>query len=283
MKKLFYKLFSKAERALMMKDLSALCRRRLILTLLIALPLVFAVAFPLLFLFVSAMVSPESSGVEQFKNLLDNIPQGTDERAQMFYIFTAFISPMLFMLIPLLSAIITASYTFAGERAHGTMETLLFAPFSVLRFLQVKAASSVLASGLVTAVSFILFFVVTAIGDMVLKAPFFFDLSWFVLVFLLSPAITVLGVTFAAMLTVKARSTAESIQISGYIVLPILLIFIGQIMGLYRLNSIALLILTAIIVVIDLCLFNFGFRRFTAEKLLTRPPEKPRKEKTNVY
>lgn len=67
MKKLFYKLFSKTERALMMKDLSALCRRRLILTLLIALPLVFAVAFPLLFLFVSAMVSPESSGVEQFK------------------------------------------------------------------------------------------------------------------------------------------------------------------------------------------------------------------------
>lgn len=178
MKKLFYKLFSKAERALMMKDLSALCRRRLILTLLIALPLVFAVAFPLLFLFVSAMVSPESSGVEQFKNLLDNIPQGTDERAQMFYIFTAFISPMLFMLIPLLSAIITASYTFAGERAHGTMETLLFAPFSVRRFLQVKAASSVLASGLVTAVSFILFFVATAIGDTVLKAPFFFDLSW---------------------------------------------------------------------------------------------------------
>ena len=118
---------------------------------------------------------------------------------------------------------------------------------------------------------------------MVLKAPFFFDLSWFVLVFLLSPAITVLGVTFAAMLTVKARSTAESIQISGYIVLPILLIFIGQIMGLYRLNGIALLILTAIIVMIDLCLFNFGFRRFTAEKLLTRPPEKPRKEKTNVY
>ena len=173
MKKLFYKLFSKAERALMMKDLSALCRRRLILTLLIALPLVFAVAFPLLFLFVSAMVSPKSSGVEQFKNLLDNIPQGTDERAQMFYIFTAFISPMLFMLIPLLSAIITASYTFAGERAHGTMETLLFAPFSVRRFLQVKAASSILASGLVTAVSFILFFVVTAIGDMVLKAPFF--------------------------------------------------------------------------------------------------------------
>ena len=39
----------------------------------------------------------------------------------------------------------------------------------------------------------------------------------------------------------------------------------------------------AIIVGIDLCLFNFGFRRFTAEKLLTRPPEKPRKEKTNVY
>ena len=40
MKKLFYRLFSKAERALMMKDLSALCRRRLILTLLITLPLV---------------------------------------------------------------------------------------------------------------------------------------------------------------------------------------------------------------------------------------------------
>ena len=281
MKKLFYKLFSKAERALMMKDLSALCRRRLILTLLIALPLVFAVAFPLLFLFVSAMVSPKSSGVEQFKNLLDNIPQGTDERAQMFYIFTAFISPMLFMLIPLLSAIITASYTFAGERAHGTMETLLFAPFSVRRFLQVKAASSVLASGLVTAVSFILFFVVTAIGDMVLKAPFFFDLSWFVLVFLLSPAITVLGVTFADADRESALHSGIHSNFRLYRAADFAF-FIGQIMGLYRLNSIALLILTAIIVGIDLCLFNFGFRRFTAEKLLTRPPEKPKGE-TNVY
>ena len=80
MKKLFYKLFSKAERALMMKDLSALCRRRLILTLLIALPLVFAVAFPLLFLFVSAMVSPKSSGVEQFKNLLSGMTSQTTLR-----------------------------------------------------------------------------------------------------------------------------------------------------------------------------------------------------------
>ena len=49
MKKLFYKLFSKAERALMMKDLSALCRRRLILTLLIALPLVFPAFVPVRF------------------------------------------------------------------------------------------------------------------------------------------------------------------------------------------------------------------------------------------
>ena len=160
MKKLFYKLFSKAERALMMKDLSALCRRRLILTLLIALPLVFAVAFPLLFLFVSAMVSPESSGVEQFKNLLDNIRRDGRARADVLHFLGVYLADAV-MLIPLLSAILTASYTFAGERAHGTMETLLFAPFSVRRFLQVKAASSVLASGLVTAVSFILFFVAT--------------------------------------------------------------------------------------------------------------------------
>ena len=283
MKKLFSKLFSVPERALMVKDLSELCRRKLMLTLLIILPLVFAVGFPLLFLIVSTMVSPQSSGVEQFKNLLDNIPQGTDERAQMFYIFTAFISPMLFALIPLLSAILTASYTFAGEKAHGSMETLLFAPFGVRRFLQTKAISCILLSGVVTGISFILFFIVNLIGDVILKAPFFFDLSWLVLVFLLSPALTVLFVTFAAMLTAKALSTAESVQISGYIVLPVLLIFIGQIMGLYRLNCIALLILTAIIAAIDLILFNFGFRRFTAEKLLTRPPEKPRKEKANVH
>jgi len=133
MKKPFYKLFSKAERALTMKDLSALCRRRLILSLLIALPLVFAVAFPLLFLFVSAMVSPESSGVEQFKNLLDNIPQGTDERAQMFYIFTAFISPMLFMLAGWVSSFVFTLIIYTLTVSFGDIGKALAVVFLVIQ------------------------------------------------------------------------------------------------------------------------------------------------------
>ena len=185
------------------------------------------------------MVSPESSGVEQFKTCSITFRRGRTS-ARRCSTFSRRLSRRCCL----------CSFRFYRQslrlrtRLRASGHTAQWKRFCLRRsacaaFLQVKAASSVLASGLVTAVSFILFFCRHDYRRYGFESAVFFDLSWFVLVFLLSPAITVLGVTFAAMLTVKARSTAESIQISAISCCRFCSSSSGQIMGLYRLNSIA--------------------------------------------
>ena len=77
-----------------------------------------------------------------------------------------------------------------------------------------------------------------------------------------------LGVVFMVMVSGRSKTTTEAMQVSGYIVFPVLLLFVGQITGLFILEWWMLLAAAAVIAAIDLLLFNRGFARFTAEKLL---------------
>lgn len=270
MKKLLNKLFAENERALIRKDLVEIWNQKLVRGSLFVLPILMAVGIPLLFLLVSAFAPPDQlSDVEQFKNLLGTMLPDVGARGQMFYIFTNFICPMLFVMVPLMSASVAASCAFVGEKERGTMETLLLSPLSVRKLFQVKVAGCALLSGAITLVSFVLFFIITVVGDILTGAPFFFNLNWLILVFLLSPALAILGITFLVMVSGKAKTTMEAMQVSGYIVFPVLLLFIGQITGLFLLSWWMLLMITAVIAAIDLILFNRGFSKFVAEKLLT--------------
>lgn len=270
MHKFLDKLFAPNEQALIRKDLTEIGKQRLVRSSLLILPLLMAVGIPLLFLLVSVFAPTEQlSDVEQFRALLGTMLPDIGERGQMFYVFTNFICPMLFVMIPLMSASVAASCAFVGEKERGTMETLLLSPLSVRKLFQTKVAGCALLSGAITLISFLLFFIVTVVGDILTGAPFFFNLNWLVLVFLLSPALTVLGITFLVMISGRAKTTMEAMQVSGYIVFPILLVFIGQITGLFLLSWWMLLLIAVMIAAVDIILFNLGFSKFTAEKLLS--------------
>ena len=130
-------------------------------------------------------------------------------------------------------------------------------------------AGCALLAGVITLLSFAAFFAITAVGGILTGAPFFFNLNWFILVFLMSPALMVLGVVFMVMVSGRSKTTVEAMQVSGYIVFPVLLLFVGQITGLFVLEWWMLLAVTVVIAAVDLLLFNRGFAKFTAEKLLS--------------
>ena len=101
-----------------------------------------------------------------------------------------------------------------------------------------------------------------------LNMAFFLNWNWLVLVFLLAPATTVFGVIFMVLVSGKSKSYMESMQISGYIVLPLVLLFIGQFTGLFQLNAIILLVISLVMVVLDFVLYFVAAKMFTPEKLL---------------
>lgn len=60
----------------------------------------------------------------------------------------------------------------------------------------------------------------------------------------------------------------ESFQTSGYIVLPVVLLFIGQFTGIFQLNALILLFISIGVAALDLILLLFASHSFTPEKLL---------------
>ncbi len=58
--------------------------------------------------------------------------------------------------------------------------------------------------------------------------PFFLNWSWLVCILLFAPAVTVFGVVFMVLVSAKSKSYIEAVQTSGYIILPLVLMFIGE-------------------------------------------------------
>lgn len=263
------KLLTSAEKALATKDFKDVWENKTSRSVLVLIPLVMVLVLPAFFLiFLLNVPMDKMNGVEQMLKLLPPQASGLNERQSVFYLMTNMICPMFFLMIPLMSASVSAACSFVEERERGTMETLLLTPMSVREILKAKAMGCVLLSVIATAASFLLFSIVMAVGDILLVMPFYLNWEWIVLVFLLSPAVTIFGVVFMILVSARSKSYTESVQTSGYLVLPFVLLFTGQFTGLFRVGTMLLLWISCALFVADFLLLFLSARLFTPEKLL---------------
>lgn len=263
------KFFTSADKAIVYKDFGEIWNSKTTRTVLILLPLFTVLLLPAFFLILLINVPiGQMNGVEQMLKLIPVQAASFDERQSMFYILTNMICPMFFLMIPLISSSVSSACSFVGERERGTLETLFLTPFSARKIFKAKVLGCVLLSIVVSAISFVLFSIVMAVGDILLAMPFYLNWNWLVLFLFLSPAIIVFGVGFMIFVSAKSKSHLESVQTSGYLVLPIVLLYTGQFTGLFQVDAPLLLLLSVILFVADLLLLLFSSRSFTPEKLL---------------
>lgn len=263
------KLLSPAEKAVAAKDFGDVWGDKMTRGTLIVVPLLMVVLLPVFFLvLITSVPMDQMNGVDEMMRLLPDEARDMGERQSMFYLMTNLICPMFFLMIPLMSSSVSAACSFVGEKERGTLETLLLTPLSVRRIFKAKVLGCMFLSAVTTAVSFLGFSVVISVGNLLLGMPFFLNWNWLVLVFLLSPGVTIFGVVFMVLVSGKSKSTTESVQTSGYIVLPVLLLFIGQFTGLFQVDARLLLLISAVVLAADLPLCLVAARRFSPEKLL---------------
>lgn len=263
------KLMTSAEKALAYKDFGDVWENKMARSILILVPLVMVLVLPVFFLTLLLNVPMEKmNGMEQMLKLLPPQAAGLDYRQSIFYLMTNLICPMFFLMIPLMSASVSSACSFVGEKERGTLETLLLTPMSVRKIFKSKVLGCVFLSAVTTAGSFLLFSIVMAVGDILLAMPFFLNWNWLVLFFLLSPAVTVFGVVFMVLVSARSESYVESVQTSGYLVLPFVLLFTGQFTGLFRVGPVLLLWISCALFVADFLLCFLSARLFTPEKLL---------------
>ena len=133
-----------------------------------------------------------------------------------------------------------------------------------------STTSCTVLSVLISGAGFLAFALTVTVADVFAEVRLFFTLDWLILLVLEMPTLSLFSVVFVALTVTRVHSTVESLQTMGYLILPVAAIYLMQLTGIFRLNIIALILISAALAVLDVVFFNAASRGFTPEKLLER-------------
>lgn len=268
--KFLRRLLNGRQMVLIKKDFREMWYNPVVRSMLVVVPLVFVVLLPILFMVLANLLPASSvSGMEQMRTLLSEKQSYMNDRQSLFYIYSDCLAPMLYLIVPLMTACVTAASSFVGEKERGTIETLFLTPLTTREIFNSKVLGCVGLSALVSLLSFALYAIVMSIGDILLGVTAFLaDPIWLPMVFLLSPALILFGVLFMVLVSGRSHSFMESVQICGYVLLPLILLYVGQFTGTFRLTVLHYLLLGLLIGAVDCVIWKITSAHFTPEKLL---------------
>ncbi len=258
-----------AMRAIIKKDLKGITANKRLFSTLLIVPLVLTIVMPTIFILVIHFVPEETDDFQQLLKMLPMAKQTGDFSLTVIGLILNYILPVFFLMIPIMTASIMAASSFVGEKEKHTLETLLYCPLTLKQVFRSKVFASFLLSMIVSFFSFftmlivleaeILFFT----GNLVLP-----DVNWLVIMLLISPAISLIAITLIVRGSAKAQSVEESQQGAVFLILPIILLVVGQFTGILLISFWILLGLGIVCALLAWLLLKKSMGRFTYEMLL---------------
>lgn len=254
--------------AIIKKDLKSVMDNRRMFASLLIVPLVLVVFLPSLFL-IMLRFAPADPNMQKMLELLPAaMRQGGWQQAAA-GLMVNFLLPSFFLMIPVMTASIMAASAFVGEKEKHTLETLLYCPLSVRQIFRAKVMASFLLSMLVSLISFAVMLLVTELESYFLLGTLLVPgINWLVILALVSPAISLIAVTLIVRGSAKAQTVEESQQSAVFLILPVILLVVGQTTGLMLVNGWVLLGLGVVCGLIAFLMLKMCMGRFTYEMLL---------------
>lgn len=264
-------------RALAEKDLLVVRRSKMILLPMLLVPLLLLVVVPGA-LIVGAQVLPAQGASGDLEEMLAHLPPELRAhfhgytQAQMAVAYLAgYMWAPLFLIVPLLVSTGVAADSFAGERERKTLEALLHTPLSDLELFAGKVAAAWVTAMAVALGGFVLYaLTVNLAGWPVMGRVFFPNATWLLLVGWVSPAVALLGLGVVVILSARVRTAHEAFQAGGLVVIPVVVLLLGQISGVLFFGPALALGLGAALWGIALLVLRMGFRRFRRTELISR-------------
>lgn len=237
------------------------------------------VLMPILLTAMSLVILSQMSGSGDLVDTVGSVDEIPAEMAMMceglssvdcaqLIVVTQFL--MLFLIMPVIIPATIASYSIVGEKSTKTLEPLLATPISTIELLLGKSLAAVIPAVSVTWLSFGVFvggsiFMIdnNSIVKMVLGP------MWLVLIFVVAPLLSVLGVSIAVMVSSRATDPRVAEQISSLVVIPLIGLFMAQAFGMVQMNLAVTIWIAAILGIIDIVLLYFATQLFQREKILT--------------
>jgi ABC-type Na+ efflux pump permease subunit len=166
---------------------------------------------------------------------------------------------------------VLAGDAFAGEKERKTLESLLHLPIRDRDLYIGKLLVSFGPSVAVSWLGFVLFCIVANTAAWpVMHRMFMPTQLWAVMILWIAPAVAAVGLGIMVRVSVRANNTQEAQQLGGAVVLPLVILAVGQTAALLLAGLQATFITGAVIWAIAIWLNVRGARSFTREGMAAR-------------
>jgi ABC-2 type transport system permease protein len=259
------------------KDWSEIKQSKQILLPIIALPIVIVVILPTIAIQVpSALVGGGATssmiGVSNFtSSQLGSILSGMTSRQSFVYVMSTVVFAPFTLLVPLLVSSIISSDSFAGEKERKTIEGLLATPLSDLELLLGKMMGALIPALVATWSSAVIFMLLTDYLDYPLFGYLILpNAIWIVILLGLTPAFAVAAIGLSVIISSRVNGSREAQQLTGLLVIPILILMLGEMSGALSLGIIALFALLGGVLLLDAMILRVGMKLFSRERILAK-------------
>lgn len=186
----------------------------------------------------------------------------------MVYTLNTFV--LMFMILPVAIPVTIAAYSIVGEKTTRSLEPLLATPITTVELLTGKIIAAVVPAIGATWLAFGVFLV----GVRLLASPAvfdeFFEPHWVLAILVVAPLLTLLATCIAVMVSSRVTDPRVAEQLSALVILPIILLIIGQSIGLILIDRQIMILIALVVLVADVVLLYLASRLFQRENILTR-------------
>ncbi len=185
------------------------------------------------------------------------------------YFITVYILASFFLIIPIMVSTLISANSFAGEKERKTLEGILYTPITDLELITGKVLASFIPAMAISLLSFFVYsVVVNALAYPVFMTIYFPTFNWWILMLWLVPTVSFLVISLVVLISAKVRGYQEANSIAGAIVLPIVLVTIGQVTGVMYLSAKIILLTGLLFLVADALLLRFITKSFHRDRLI---------------
>lgn len=185
-------------------------------------------------------------------------------------VYTLNIFTIMFMILPVAIPSTIAAYSIVGEKNARSLEPLLATPITTVELLAGKMIAAIIPAIIATWGAFIIYLVSARflVNEVVFGR--LLDPMWIIAIFIVGPLFTLLAVSFGIMVSSRVSDPRVAEQLSTLVILPIILLVVGQSANFLILDTGLVVIIAFITLVLDAILLFFVIRVFERENILTR-------------
>jgi len=261
-----------AVRAIMRRDLTAVGRSKAVVLPMLLVPLLLLVLLPMS---VAIAARGATWDVSQFLTMVPGRLAAPVNRApeneRLIILVLGYLVAPLFLIVPLMVSAVLAGDAFAGEKERKTLETVLHLPVRDTDLYIGKLLVGFVPSVAVSWIGFVLFCIVSNTAAWPIMHRVFLPTQlWALMILWIAPATAALGLGIMVRVSVRVNNTQEAQQLGGAVVLPLVILAVGQTTALMLAGLWPTFLAGAALWVVAIWLNVRGERSFTRDAMAAR-------------